>query len=86
VCAICLGRNRHTMPVIQCAAKRTWDDKYDTYCERINKAIRTRDGSTTLCSLWQRDCSCQDKHDHMHLCSGCGALTHGASRCPRAQK
>ena len=42
--------------------------------------------STTLCSLWQRDCSCHDKHDHMHLCSGCGALTHGASRCPRAQK
>ncbi|KIK79409.1 hypothetical protein PAXRUDRAFT_41961, partial [Paxillus rubicundulus Ve08.2h10] len=39
ICAICLGQHRHTMPVVQCLARRTWDDKYDTYCERINKAI-----------------------------------------------
>ena len=86
VCAICLGRQKHSMPVIQCPAKRTWDNKHDMYCERVNKAIHTREGGTTLCSLWQRDCSCHDKHDHMHLCSGYRALTHGASRCPQAQR
>ena len=82
ICTICLGHHRHTMPVIQCPATRTWDDKYDTLCERVNKAICTRDGSATLCSLWQRDCGCYEKHNHMHHCSGCGTLTHGASKCP----
>ena len=53
ICAICLGHHRHSMPVIQCPARQTWDDKYDTYCERVNKAIHIRDSGATLCSLWQ---------------------------------
>ncbi|KIK76809.1 hypothetical protein PAXRUDRAFT_168716, partial [Paxillus rubicundulus Ve08.2h10] len=73
---------RHTMPVVQCLARWTWDDKYDTHCKRINTAIHTRNGGITLCSLWQCGCSCHEKHDHMHCCSDCGATTHGASKCP----
>ena len=53
ICAICLRHHRHSMPVIQCPARRTWDDKYDTYCERVNKAIHIRNSGATLCSLWQ---------------------------------
>ena len=86
VCAVCLGRHKHSMPVVQCPATRTWDDKFDTYCERVNKALKTREGGVTLCSLWQRNCSCREQHDYMHACSGCRAVAHGASRCPRAEK
>ena len=86
VCAVCLGRQKHSMPVIRCPAKQTWDDQFDTLCERVNKVLRLRDGGKLLCSQWQRDEGCQEKHDHMHACSGCEALTHGASKCPRAQR
>ncbi|KIK81794.1 hypothetical protein PAXRUDRAFT_155249, partial [Paxillus rubicundulus Ve08.2h10] len=73
---------RHAMPVIQRPARRAWDDKHDTNCKRINKVIHTRNGGVTLCRLWQCKCRCHEKHNHMHHCSGCGAITHGASRCP----
>ena len=86
VCAVCLGRHKHSMPVVQCPATRTWDNKFNTYCERVNKALKTREGGVTLCSLWQHDCSCRERHDYMHTCSRCGASTHGASRCPHAEK
>ncbi|KIK79826.1 hypothetical protein PAXRUDRAFT_160221, partial [Paxillus rubicundulus Ve08.2h10] len=85
ICAVCLGWHRHSMPVIQCPVKRTWDDKYNTHCERFNKAICTRKGGITLCSLWQHEYGCHKRHDHMHHCSGCGAIMNGASRCPCAQ-
>ncbi|KAH7903907.1 hypothetical protein BJ138DRAFT_1019880, partial [Hygrophoropsis aurantiaca] len=82
ICAICLGRHPHK--VIECCAPRTWDKRFDTFCSRFNKAIITKD-KQSICSKWQRDEGCTDRHDDKHLCSGCGAATHGASRCPRAQ-
>ena len=86
VCAVCLGRHKHSAPVVFCTARQTWDDQFETFVKRFNKALWVRETGATLCSLWQRDNSCPKKHDNMHLCSGCGALTHGASKCPRAQK
>ena len=86
VCAVCLGRHKHSVPVVFCAAKRTWDDQFKTFIKHFNKALRIRETRATLCSSWQCDNSCFEKHDSMHLCSGCGALTHGTSKCPRTQK
>ena len=86
VCAVCLRHGKHNIPNIQCTAKRTWDNKHNTYCEQVNKALQTRDGGNTLCSFWQQECGCHEKHDNMHTCSGCGVLTHGASHCPQAEK
>ncbi|KAG1847685.1 hypothetical protein DFJ58DRAFT_663202 [Suillus subalutaceus] len=54
--------------------------------ERINKALWTKTGKQ-ICTAWQREEGCSSsKHDNKHICSGCGAVTHGAQRCPRAQK
>ena len=86
VCAVCLRRHKHSMPVIFCAAKRTWDDQFETFVERFNKALRVRETGATLCSPWQHDNGCSKKHNNMHLCSGCGALTHGTNKCPCTQR
>jgi len=83
-CAVCLGRNPHR--TIECNKAHTWDNKHDTIAERVNKALWTKEGKQ-LCTAWQREEGCDSsKHDSRHLCSGCGAVTHGAQRCPRAQK
>ena len=83
-CAICLGRNPHR--IIECSIPRTWDNLHDTFAERIDKVIWTKDGRQ-LCPAWQRAEGCSNsKHDTRHLCSGCGSSSHGAQRCPRAQK
>ncbi|KAG2029021.1 hypothetical protein BDR03DRAFT_881993, partial [Suillus americanus] len=83
-CAVCLGRNLHC--VIECNATLTWDGKHDTIFERIHKALWTKDGQQ-LCTAWQREEGRDStKHDNHHTCSGCGATTHGAQSCPRAQK
>lgn len=86
VCAVCLGRHKHSMPVIFCAAKHTWDDQFKTFVERFNKALHVRETGATLCSSWQHDNGCSEKHDNMHLCSGCGVLTHGTNKCSCAQR
>ncbi|KIK76633.1 hypothetical protein PAXRUDRAFT_169314 [Paxillus rubicundulus Ve08.2h10] len=86
VCVVCLGCQRHNMPVICCPAKRTWDDQFDTICKRINKVLCLRDRGKLLCSQWKRDKGCCEKHNNMHACSGCKALMHGASRWPHAQR
>ena len=82
ICAVCLGRHKHSVPVVFCAAKRTWNDQFDTFIERFNKALRVKDTGTILCSMWQRESGCHKKHDGMYACLGCGGLTHGASSCP----
>ncbi|KIK77298.1 hypothetical protein PAXRUDRAFT_167326 [Paxillus rubicundulus Ve08.2h10] len=84
ICAVCLGCQPH--PVIECRAAHTWDSCFDTFSERIRKALWTKYGKQ-LCSKWQRDDGCvESTHNVRHLCSGCGAATHGAHRCPCAQK
>ncbi|KAG2113857.1 uncharacterized protein F5147DRAFT_680107 [Suillus discolor] len=81
---VCLGRHPHR--TIECTAKQTWDKKFETCAERIRKGLWAKDGKQ-LCTAWQREEGCTTpKHDARHACSGCGAATHGAQRCPRAQK
>ncbi|KAH7917417.1 hypothetical protein BV22DRAFT_1026357, partial [Leucogyrophana mollusca] len=82
-CAVCLGRHQHR--TVDCTTARTWDNAHDTFSERIRKALWTK-GGKQLCTKWQREEGCSDKHDSKHICSGCGATTHGAQRCPRAEK
>ena len=86
VCAVCLERHKHTVPVVFCAAKRTWNDQFDTFVECFNKALCVKESGAILCHMWQRDNGHHEKHNIMHACSGCGALMHGASTCPQAQK
>ena len=83
-CAICLGRHPHL--VIECSSPRTWNDLFDTFAQRIKKNIWSKDGRQ-LCTAWQRPDGCPTpKHNHLHLCSGCGSPDHGAHCCTRAQK
>lgn len=82
-CAVCLGRHRHL--VIDCRATKLWDQKRDAFAERIHKALFAKDGRR-ICAKWQREEGCSERHDSKHFCSGCGAPSHGAQRCPHAQK
>ncbi|KIK80560.1 hypothetical protein PAXRUDRAFT_41564, partial [Paxillus rubicundulus Ve08.2h10] len=66
ICAVCLGRDRHL--VIECKASRIWDSLFDTLAEHINKALFIKDGRN-ICSKWQREEGCTDKHDNRHFCS-----------------
>ncbi|KAG1812959.1 uncharacterized protein BJ212DRAFT_1276120, partial [Suillus subaureus] len=88
-CAVCLGRHSHR--TIECSATQTSDKQFSTFSERIRKGLWTIYGKQ-LCTAWQREEGCTTpKHDpaclHVrHICSGCGATTHGAQKCSRAQK
>jgi len=82
VCPVCLGR--HTHDISRCASPRTWDDKHDALTERIGAGLFTKAGKQ-LCARWQKPSGCTEAHRLLHFCSGCGAKTHGAQRCPRAQ-
>ncbi|KAG2063905.1 hypothetical protein BDR04DRAFT_933578, partial [Suillus decipiens] len=83
-CAVCLGRHAHQ--TVECSATQTWDKQFETFAERIRKGLWTKDGKQ-ICTGWQRDEGCTTpKHDARHICSGCRAATHGAQKCPRAQK
>ncbi|KAI6102489.1 hypothetical protein EDD16DRAFT_1427291, partial [Pisolithus croceorrhizus] len=81
-CAVCLSRHQHL--VIDCRATRTWDNKHDTFAERIHKALFTKDGRH-ICARWQREEGCSDCHDIRHICSGCGLSSHGAQKCSCTQ-
>ncbi|KAI6045300.1 hypothetical protein EDC04DRAFT_138999 [Pisolithus marmoratus] len=82
-CTVCLGRHWHL--VIDCRATRTWDNKYDTFTERVHKALFTKDGRC-ICTRWQREEGCLDCHDVKHICSGCSLSSHGVQKCSCAQK
>jgi hypothetical protein len=83
-CTVCLGRNPHR--TVKCTTVQTWDKQFKTFSEQIRKGLWTKDGKQ-ICTAWQRDEGCTTpKHDVRDVCSGCGATTHGAQKCPRAQK
>ncbi|KAG1884121.1 hypothetical protein F4604DRAFT_1502750, partial [Suillus subluteus] len=83
-CAVCLGHSPHH--TIECVAAQTWDKKFDTFLEHIHKGLWMKDGKQ-LCTGWQREEGCNiPRHDTHHFCSGCGATTHGAQKCPRAER
>ncbi|KAI6100759.1 hypothetical protein EDD16DRAFT_1434435, partial [Pisolithus croceorrhizus] len=77
-CAVCLGRHWHL--VIKCRAVRTWDNKHDTFAERVHKALFARDRQC-ICARWQREEGFSDCHNVRHICSGCRLSSHGAQRC-----
>ncbi|KAG1720825.1 uncharacterized protein EDB91DRAFT_1064673 [Suillus paluster] len=83
-CAVCLGHNPHR--TIECVATHTRDKQHESFMERIRKGLWTKDRKQ-LCTAWQREEGCMVPcHDARHICSGCGASSHGAQKCPRAQK
>ncbi|KAG1880940.1 hypothetical protein F4604DRAFT_1578586, partial [Suillus subluteus] len=83
-CAVCLGRSLHR--TVECSATRTWDEQHEVFIEHINKGLWTKDRKQ-ICTAWQQDEGCPaPRHDFKHICSGCGATTHGAQKCPRVQK
>jgi len=86
VCAVCLSRESHKGKVTNCTATHTWDKQFETFCTRFNSSLITRTDHQSVCAKWQRDEGCKEKHAHLHVCSGCGATSHGACNCPRAQK
>ena len=86
VCAVCLSREIHKSWVINCTATLTWDKQFQTLCTHSNTLLITRDGNQPICAKWQREGGCKDKHPALHTCSGCGADSHGANSCPRAQR
>ncbi|KIK80943.1 hypothetical protein PAXRUDRAFT_157289 [Paxillus rubicundulus Ve08.2h10] len=83
VCTVFLGHGCHL--VIQCKLPHTWDNLYDTFAKCINKALFAKDGCN-ICSKWQQEEGCSDRHDNRPFCLGCGATSHGAQHCPQAQK
>jgi hypothetical protein len=85
-CAVCLGCDAHTMPVVYCPAEKTWDGKHDTYAKRVERKLYAKLTGQQLCTNWQRAEGCSDKHNPAHSCSGCSSTHHGAQGCPRAQR
>ncbi|KAG2346689.1 hypothetical protein BDR05DRAFT_877864, partial [Suillus weaverae] len=65
--------------VVECSRSRTWDKRHETFAERRNKALWSKDGKLLLCTAWQREEGCaRRKHHAQHICSGCGSTSHGA--------
>ncbi|KAL4063016.1 hypothetical protein V8B97DRAFT_2026537 [Scleroderma yunnanense] len=67
-CAVCLNCIMHNVPVIECNADRTWDNKHNITDQ-------------CLYSRWKCKDKCSDKHTHTHLCSECRFSSHGAQQC-----
>ena len=86
ICIVCLSREKHNIPIIMCHAKHTWNNLFNTLYEHVNKSLHIRDTGKIVCSYWQKDSGCIQKHDLKHACSGCFAIMHGASACPRARR
>ncbi|KIK99049.1 hypothetical protein PAXRUDRAFT_132850 [Paxillus rubicundulus Ve08.2h10] len=85
-CAVCLGIDPHTMPVVECLTDKTWDSKHETFSKQSNCTLISKATGQCICTHWQWCNSCSERHSHVHICSGCGSASHGAHCCPRAQK
>lgn len=84
-CAVCLGRHKHN--ILECKAETTWSGSYPTVSKRVDKELLLQSNSAPLCVDWQLSRGCHIAcHYNRHLCSGCTSSSHGAQRCPRAQK
>jgi hypothetical protein len=83
-CAICLGRHRHIIG--KCNNPTIWSGQ-PSLCRRNNLGRIINAKGTVLCVDWQKPNGCSSiSHDHKHECSGCGNTSHGAQKCPRAEK
>ncbi|KAG2366477.1 hypothetical protein BDR07DRAFT_1274506, partial [Suillus spraguei] len=81
-CALCLGRFAHN--VHRCKSEFLWDSKTPTFCCWNTEGQLVNAQGMQLCYDWQRPNSClNSSKDHIHQCSGCGGLDHGAQNCPQ---
>ncbi|KIK78501.1 hypothetical protein PAXRUDRAFT_163862 [Paxillus rubicundulus Ve08.2h10] len=78
-CAVCLGCHPHH--TVDYEAACTWDNLLKTFTKRVHKALYSN-ANLCLCTKWQCNKGCSNHHSLFHLCSGCGATTHGAQTCP----
>ena len=84
-CALCLGRFAHN--VHKCKNQLLWDNKTPTFCRRNAEGRLVNAQGLQLCYDWQRPNGCSNSSkDHIHMCSRCGKLDHGAQNCPRGQE
>jgi len=63
-CTVCLSREMHSIPVVECDANKTWDLKHDTFAKRVNRTLISKSTGQRICSRWQRKDGCSDKHAH----------------------
>ncbi|KAF9791939.1 hypothetical protein BJ322DRAFT_1026297 [Thelephora terrestris] len=85
VCPVCLGRGSHS--IRQCQATHLWNDSEETRCSRTEEGRIIDKAGRILCTNWNQTVGCTQRFSrHIHECSGCGKSSHGAQRCPRAEK
>ena len=84
VCAVCLGQSEHDFA--KCHSSKLWDGKKGWAWKNEKGRLATPEG-LVLCFDWQLPKTCTStSHTKKHLCSGCGESSHGAQKCPRAEK
>ncbi|KAG2352861.1 hypothetical protein BDR07DRAFT_1312129, partial [Suillus spraguei] len=84
VCAVCLGRTRHSF--IECSIECIWDKSHPTVSKCLNCQLLIQTTDKPLCLNWQHGQGCKThSHTECHLCSGCLSASHGAQFCPRTQ-
>ena len=84
-CPVCLSHKKH--PIRQCQATTLWDGQQKTRCRRTEDGRIVDNTDRTLCSNWNQSIGCDDQSGrHIHECSGCGKMSHGAQNCSLAEK
>jgi hypothetical protein len=84
-CAICLGRQEHDYA--KCVKEKLWDGTTNSYATRGEDRKLTSVTGNSLCFQWQLTKGCsKSTHLEKHRCSGCGSSSHGAQKCPRAER
>ncbi|KIO14022.1 hypothetical protein M404DRAFT_121641 [Pisolithus tinctorius Marx 270] len=59
VCAVCLSHECHNIPVVECCAPHTWDNKHETFSKRVHRVLYSRKG-VYLCPRWQCEEGCSE--------------------------
>ncbi|KIK80778.1 hypothetical protein PAXRUDRAFT_157748, partial [Paxillus rubicundulus Ve08.2h10] len=49
-CTVCLGINPHSMPVVECPAKKTWDNKHKTFSKCSNRTLIAKAMGQRICT------------------------------------
>ena len=76
-CPICLSKKPHQIQKYQ--ATHLWDGQCKVRCHRADNGRNVDKKGCMLCSNWNQTIRCKDKSaHHIHECSGCGDLLHGA--------
>ncbi|KIK74938.1 hypothetical protein PAXRUDRAFT_78407, partial [Paxillus rubicundulus Ve08.2h10] len=59
-CAVCLGIDPHTMPVVKCPADKTWDNKHETFLKCSNRTLIAKASGQCICTHWQCRNGCSE--------------------------